>query len=820
MQQGRANKLALPDSKVDITTLESWWTQCDGYQSGGNPNPHQFNGVMDKPSTVFDALALIAAIGRGSFQCRDGLYSAVLDVAQSTVVQHFSPRNSWGFKGTFAFPNLPQAIRVRWTNPALNWQADEIIVYADNPAGGQYDATNTTLYETLDLTASVTSQLQAWAEGRYHLAQGAQRPETYELSCDVENLVCQRGDVIRVGHDVIQQGLGWGRVKSVQLDGSGNCLGVTLDESSLAMSYGSSYAMRIRRSLDNSSLLENLANPTTLIAPDWTGAAFTFAAPIPAASPQPAVGDLAMFGLQGAESGQYLVTKIEPGKDLSAIITFVDYAPGVFAADANPPASMLSALVAAPPPVAPVVASIYSDDQHLIHTASGIALGRVMVGITPPASSLFTAGGIDSLEYEIRVSSTNGHRQRGAYSSGATYDSGDVVTYGGLVWVSIAGSNTGNTPGSDGSKWTLSVESTPWGIPARVPPSESLIIDNVEKGTVYDIQLRYIFHDGTPGPWSLQYAYTVRGQVTAPADPTAVAAAVTTKNDIQLTWTKPTALPGGFEHYEIRSGSGSCAISAMAQAGTTVTVTIASAPDGLQVGQTVAIAGCTPSGYNGAQVVTGVLSPTQFTFEAVGGLGAVTVLGTATCFALAAFLNATKKTKYLVVDPASSTTVYWVAALDKNGLYDLTPPSTTIAFTQQPYSLKTVIGGDIGPFTSGTLVIGPVSFTIPPCGGRLHVDWTVILLNGGGTQSVSAKVKEMTLNLFCAPHRTRLDSPGATHGFNASGHFDHLYAGGDVATVALIITPDGGTNLTVQQNDPADTDAVTFLDIQFHPSPN
>jgi hypothetical protein len=748
--QGSANKLAMPDSGVDLATLEAWWANC-------NANGRAFNGVMDKASTVFDSLGVIAALGRASFQVRDGLYSVVQDIAQSTIVQHFTPRNSWGFKGTMAFPNLPQALRVRWTNPALNWQPDEVIVYADNPAGGQYSAASVIpggmLYETLDLTTSVTSITQAWKEGRYHLAQGQQRPATYELSCDIENLVCQRGDLVRVSHDVMGQGLGWGRVKSVQLDGSGNCLSVTLDETSLAMNYGSAYAMRLRRSLDGSSLLYNLVNPATEAAPVSTGAVFYFATPIPAASPQPAAGDLAMFGLQGSESGEYLVTKIEPGKDLSAIITMVDYAPGVFTTDASPPAAMSTQLVAAPQPVAPVIASIYSDDQHSIHSPNGTIRGRVMVGLTPPASSLYAPGEIVAIEYEIRVSSTNGHTNRGAYNSGTSYNTADIVTYGGQTWVSLVSSNVGVTPGTNGADWTLSVETTPWGQPSAVPPGESVLIDNVEMGTVYDIQLRYRFKNGVAGPWSLQAAYTVTGQVTPPGDVSGLAAAVTSKNDVRLTWTKPTSFPGGFEHFEIRTGAS---------------------------------------------------------------------------WAAGTFLGTTKREDYLITDPGSGSVTYWVGVLDKNGVYDATPQSVTLNFAPQPYAVKTQLGvsptNDVGPFSSETAVIGPVSFTVPPGGGRIHVDWTVLILNGSTPQVVSAMVQDTTAALECAQHRTNAGA-GASHGFNASGHFDHYYPGGAVATIALVVSPEGAAPVTVKASDASGAFSlgapiVTFLDIQFHPSPN
>ncbi|MGA9723296.1 MAG: hypothetical protein WBQ86_12640, partial [Candidatus Binatus sp.] len=514
--QGSANKKPVADSRLDLTMLETWWTECEMAS-------RFFNGIFDQPATVFEQIAAVTPLGRASYQLRDGLFSVARDVPQSAIARDFTPRNSWAFKGTMPFIDLPQTLRVRWTNPELNYQPDERLVYDDMPGGGAYDAFSlpvNPLYETLDLSNSVTDIDQAWREGRFHLAQGRLRQPTYELTCDMENLRIQRGDLIRVSHDMLIQGLGWGRVKSVELDGSSNCLGVTLDEPSLMMNYGSAYALRIRKVTDGSaSLLENVTNSAAAIAPtlssatsaawatarvaiagygapptvrssavgpagtamtaavtmaagslagellivqlgfdanpgaitppdgwnllvqvsdpgnttyaalfyklsngaepgtyafDWAnsvafesgsvcvtgnagaspidasaslgfaamttaaapypaprdpsldlilvfatqnaaatlalagattlyapaasgfgcwshatpfsgGGAFTFATPIPSGDPQPQIGDLAMFGLQGSESGIYLVTKIEPGPDLSAILTFVDY---------------------------------------------------------------------------------------------------------------------------------------------------------------------------------------------------------------------------------------------------------------------------------------------------------------------------------------------------------------------------------------------------------------------------------------------------------------------------------------------------------------
>lgn len=47
-----------------------------------------------------------------------------------------------------------------------------------------------------------------------------------------------------------------------------------------------------------------------------------------------------------------------------------------------------------------------------------------------------------------------------AYNAGTTYDSGDYVSYSGAVYVSLQGSNTGNTPGSSPSYWSVYYGST------------------------------------------------------------------------------------------------------------------------------------------------------------------------------------------------------------------------------------------------------------------------------------------------------------------------------------------------------------------------
>ena len=416
---GSANKRPVPVSQIDMAQLAVWETFCA-------TNNYLFNGVIDTQGTLYDTLKLVCTAGRAAFHMKDGLYSVIIDQAQSVPVQHFTPRNSWGFKGTRTCIDLPQALRVKYIEPNNDWKQVEVVAYADgfsavgphtitqldiilgdgssstygydftnfdpgssnypvdpnslliqvvDPSGTVVDSATddgaggisngsgsirgnidyrfadgtlvfsstlpanyrvlatfsvaagtvaATLYETLDETKFCADRHQAVRDGRFHLAQGIYRPDTYELQVDPENLVAQRGDLVVVNHDVPQWGLGAGRVVSVTTDGSGNATGVVIDELLTMDGAITDYIVRFRKS-DGSSVLRSV---TTSAGRTNT---LTFNTPFAAGDATiPVAGDLCMFGRSQYETAQMLVMNIEMGKNLSATLTLVDYAPCVY----------------------------------------------------------------------------------------------------------------------------------------------------------------------------------------------------------------------------------------------------------------------------------------------------------------------------------------------------------------------------------------------------------------------------------------------------------------------------------------------------------
>lgn len=309
-----ANPRPVDPSRIDDDGLKEWGAECDA-------KGFSFNYTNDNVTTVFALLQVICACGRASFTVVDGKYSVVRDVSQNTPVQIFSPRNTSNFQGTRAFVDVVHALRVQFVNPQAGYQQDELIVYDDG-----FDAANATKFEQLQIPGCANAPM-AWKLGRYHLAVARLRPNTYSWTTDVEHLICNRGDLVYFASDVIAVGLGWGRVKSIMLDGNGNVTQLTVDEPQVITDNTKTYAMRFRcqdGTAKTSVVTFAGQNPLSV-------ATFVLSAPTPGINP----GDLFLFGVQGQDSVPMIINKIEPTTDLAAKLTAVDAAPAVLTADAG-----------------------------------------------------------------------------------------------------------------------------------------------------------------------------------------------------------------------------------------------------------------------------------------------------------------------------------------------------------------------------------------------------------------------------------------------------------------------------------------------------
>ena len=441
------------DAKIALTDLADW---DDANIAAGR----EFNAVIDFATTVEDTLRDICAAGRAALSPnRDGQYSVVRDVEQTVPIQHFSPRNSWGFVGRKAFPDTPHALKVRFPNRDKDWTADERTVYDDG-----YDSTNATKFEVLELFG-ITDPVQVWRDGRYHIATARLRPETYELNVDVEHLVATRGDLVKVSHDVALFGIGSARVKSVTLDGSSNATAVTIDDA-MPMEAGKSYSARFRKS-DGASVL------AAVDTVDGDNTVLTFATPIAAASPQPVAGDLMLFGETGSESVDLIVKEIQHAGDLAARLVLVDHAPAVHDADQGDIPAFDSQItvppeINAPAPAKPKILDVLSGEDVLERDMAGTLQSRIVMVLDQRSSGAVPAV---HLEPQFRRSAT-------------------------------------------GAPWEK--------LPVLPPAATEASFAPVEDGAGYDVRIRAVGRYGATSAWAVRENHTVIGKTTPPPDVDAV----------------------------------------------------------------------------------------------------------------------------------------------------------------------------------------------------------------------------------------------------------------------------------------------------------
>lgn len=448
--QGIANARALPDSKVDLTMLEEWAEKCiaEGWQC---------NVAVDFETTVGQLLQDIASTGRAARTLRGGKYSVVLDEAGKPTVGHFTPRNTWDFRGTITYPRLPHAFRVRFRNELQGFAEDEFIVYDDG-----FDENTATLFEGLQLPF-ITHPDLVWRHARYHIAQARLRRETFTFSCDIEHILCTRGDRSVLAHDVLTVGLAYPRLKALTEDSSGDVVAIEVDEA-LTMEAGKSYALLVR-TLDDSRLSIPLVNAEATVT------TVTPVTPVAAASGL-AVQDLATFGETGQEVLDILISAIEPGAQETARLTATAYAPAVFTADqgtipahefqGSPTVSILY----------PVVISDRSDATVLVRDPDGSWQNRILVSVLRPSG---LQSGIAGIEARFRT-----------------------------------------TDADDGDAWSFTAVFDVQQAEVSIAP--------VEGDIEYEYQLRWVLSDGSRGNWAPSTLHTVIGKEGDPSDVTGFSA--------------------------------------------------------------------------------------------------------------------------------------------------------------------------------------------------------------------------------------------------------------------------------------------------------
>lgn len=320
--QHPANMYAVADSDIDLVQLAEWHNFC-------KIKKLSYNNVLTSTQSVMDTLREICAAGLASPTMINGKWSVVVDKPRDYVTQHFTPHNSWGFESTKALPKIPDGFRVTINNESKAYQPDEFFVFRDS-----ITSESAKIYEQLSLPG-VTNKAQATFLAKWHFAQLKLRPETYKLNVDFEYLVCTRGDLVRVAHDIPQWGTANGRVSSLSYNAQTAKTTVNLTEQ-VYLDSTKTYTVRFRT---NSSTFYSISNKTLVAGSYTTGYtnSITIAGDLTATNIKVEADNLFMLGeLVGTttkDSQELVVLSIEPTSNTSAVLTLTDYSPQIYSED-------------------------------------------------------------------------------------------------------------------------------------------------------------------------------------------------------------------------------------------------------------------------------------------------------------------------------------------------------------------------------------------------------------------------------------------------------------------------------------------------------
>lgn len=291
--------------RLDTSSLKDWADYCDIEVNAGEGPRITTNFVVDYNTTAKELLNQVTASGKATISLFNGKYGVAIDEEKSIPVQHFTPRNSWGFSSSRTYIDTPQAVKVRFVDPDNDWQVRERIVYNDG-----FDINNTTEFDIIDSFGCINPD-QAYRYGRYMIAQGLLRQEKISISVDMENLICTRGDLVRFTHDAMRVGGLPARILSI----SGN--EITIDEQFSPSAGAYVYEHRVNGGV-------TLGAITSIVSPRVIEVD---------TSVNMSEGDMIVLGLSGQVSIDLLVQSISPNQDLTADLLLVEYAPAIFTAD-------------------------------------------------------------------------------------------------------------------------------------------------------------------------------------------------------------------------------------------------------------------------------------------------------------------------------------------------------------------------------------------------------------------------------------------------------------------------------------------------------
>lgn len=307
--QTPANPKAVADGEVDLAALAEWHVFC------ADRGLH-YNRVLDQTGTALrEALAEVAAAGRATPRHDGTRWGVVIDRPAELVVDHISPRNSWGLNVRRSYAERPHALVVNFQDGGNDFKTAQRVIRHPDYLG------DITLTEELAMPG-LTDASVVYREALRRFYEVEYRPDVFQVTQDGLVRTGTRGDTVALSADILRSTQSVARVRRV--------LGPMIElDDQVMIDAGESYSIRFRvfEARDpweepdtiGTSAVRNVTGPAgegSILTVSGTG-------------PMPQPGDLIHFGVAATLDYELVITGVESTQDECAILRCVAAAPEI-----------------------------------------------------------------------------------------------------------------------------------------------------------------------------------------------------------------------------------------------------------------------------------------------------------------------------------------------------------------------------------------------------------------------------------------------------------------------------------------------------------
>jgi hypothetical protein len=306
------NPRALDDSEIVFNEFEDFYNFCED-------NNFTCNTWITSDYTIKEICDFIAISNLAQLRIAGGKIGINIDKEELYPTQMFTPRNAWNFTMNKTIDIPTTFLKCKYQDEDLDFAEVERYISLDQDENIVFDIEPTEDDNTTTINFfGITNSKQIAKIARVRLLEITKRLRTYSLSCDIEGLLCAKGDLILIEHDSFLFGLGEGRIININENEFG-IYEIEID-SKINMVEGQNYGITIRSSsgIYKSLAIINKEQETSILTFDQ---AYSF---------NINENDLVAIGLIQKETINAKVTNIRRSENENCEITAVDYIPEIY----------------------------------------------------------------------------------------------------------------------------------------------------------------------------------------------------------------------------------------------------------------------------------------------------------------------------------------------------------------------------------------------------------------------------------------------------------------------------------------------------------